>query len=61
MTPQLQQESKQQQRYWQQQGSQQQQDASFKQGTPAGEVTTSTAKTSATAESLWKNYKSGRK
>jgi hypothetical protein len=33
----------------------------FKQGAPAGEGTTSTAKTSATAGSVWKSYKSGRK
>jgi hypothetical protein len=35
--------------------------ASFKQGTPAGEGTNSTAKTPATAGSVWKSYKSGRK
>ncbi len=35
--------------------------ASFKQETPAGEGTTSTAKAPATTGSVWKSIKSGRK
>jgi hypothetical protein len=35
--------------------------ASFKQGTPTGEGSTSIAKTPATAGSVWESYKSGRK
>ncbi len=55
VTPQQQQESKQQQECWQQQGSQQQQQQQERQ------LSISTAKMPATAGSVWKSYKSGRK
>jgi hypothetical protein len=61
MTPQQHQESKQQLGCCNSKDPSRNRNASFKKGTPAGEGTTSTAKTPATAGSVWKSYKSGRK